>query len=86
MEIFKFFLTIVGLAMSFGYYPQAYKIWKNKSSADISISTYITFSIGTVMYSIYAILINDFALFISFIFGVLGSWLVLALTIIYRKK
>ena len=86
MEIFKIFLAIIGLAMSFGYYPQIYKMWKNKSSENISLPTYAIFSLGTLTYLIYGILTKDSTLITSFILGVLGSWTVLILILVYRKK
>ncbi len=86
MEIFRIFLAIVGLAMSFGYYPQIYKMWKNKSSENISLPTYAIFSLGTLTYLIYGILTKDITLIISFVLGVFGSWAVLILILVYRKK
>jgi len=67
--------------MSLGYYPQAYKIWKNKSAADISIPAFIIFSLGTLTWFIYGITISDIPIIVSFILGVIGSWTVLFLSI-----
>jgi len=86
MAIFKIFLAIIGLAMSFGYYPQIYKMWKNKSSENISLPTYAIFSLGTLTYLIYGILTKDITLIISFVLGVFGSWTVLILILVYKKK
>jgi len=81
MYIFKIFVTIMGIVMSLGYYPQAYKIWKNKSAADISIPAFIIFSLGTLTWFIYGITISDIPIIVSFILGVIGSWTVLFLSI-----
>ncbi|MGV8087397.1 MAG: SemiSWEET family sugar transporter [Candidatus Woesearchaeota archaeon] len=78
--------TVVGILMSLGYYPQAYKILKSKSSKDISITSYSIFSIGTLIWFIYGIVINSLPIIFSFALGVIGSWLVLILLIIYHKK
>jgi len=86
MKIFQMFVTVMGTVMSLGYFPQAYKIWKNKSSSDISLPTYIIFSIGTLTWLIYGILIHDFTIILGFVIGVVGSWSVLGLSILYRKK
>ena len=86
MEIFKLLVTIMGVLMSFAYFPQAYNIWKNKSAENISIPTYIIFSLGTLTWFIYGIVIQDMIIIISFIIGVIGSWSVLTLTLKYRKK
>lgn len=86
MEIFRIFVTIIGVVMSLGYYPQAYKIWKSKSSTNISIPAFIIFFLGTLTWSIYGFLIQDVTIIVSFIIGVVGSSLVLTLALIYRNN
>jgi len=76
--------TIMGILMSLGYYPQAYKIWKTKSARDVSLISFFVFSIGTLTWLIYGFYINDWPIMLSFSLGVVGSWLVLVLTIIYK--
>jgi MtN3 and saliva related transmembrane protein len=75
----------MGTAMSLGYFPQAYKIWKNKSADNISIPTFIIFSAGTLTWLIYGILIRDMTIILGFVIGVIGSWSILALSFLYRK-
>lgn len=79
-------VTLIGIMMSVGYYPQAYKIYKTKSAKDISLYTYIIFGIGTLVWTLYGIYLRDLPIILSFIFGVVGSWLVLGLTLHYRNK
>lgn len=86
MKIFQVFVTTMGVAMSIGYFPQVYKIWKNKSSADISIPSFVIFSIGTLTWLIYGILIHDVTIILGFLIGVIGSWSVLSLSVLYRNK
>jgi len=86
MNLLQISTTIVGTMMSLAYFPQAYKIYKNKSGFNISIPTFLLFGIGTVLWSIYGISKGDITLIISFIPGVIGSWLILFLTIFYRKN
>jgi len=78
-------VTSIGVLMSVGYYPQAYKIYKNKSAKDISVPTYIIFSIGTFVWTMYGFYLNDLPIILSFVIGVVGSWIVLGLTLYYRK-
>jgi len=85
MEIFKIFVTLMGIVMSLGYYPQAYKIWKSKSATDISIPAFIIFSSGTLTWFIYGIVIQDKPIIVSFVLGVIGSWAVLILALIHKK-
>jgi MtN3 and saliva related transmembrane protein len=86
MKIFQIFVTIMGVVMSLGYYPQAYKIWKNKSASDISIPAFIIFASGTLTWFIYGIVIKDFPIIVGFILGVIGSWSVLFLSLKYKNR
>ncbi len=86
MKTFEIFVSIVGIMMSFGYYPQVYKIWKSKSAEDISLPMYIVMSFGSVVWFVYGVILKDFTLMSGFVFGVIGSILVLILTLVYRNK
>jgi len=77
--------TIFGTAMALGYFPQAYKIYKAKSAKNISILTFAIFSLGSLFWLLHGIAIDDVPLVISSIPGTIGSWLVLFLSIKYRK-
>ena len=79
-------VIIVGIAISFAYFPQAYQIWKNKSAADVSILSYSILALGTSTYLLYGFYQSDIVLIAGFLFGVIGSWLVLLLTLYYRSK
>lgn len=86
MEIFQVVTGIVGVVMSLGYYPQAYKIWKLKSASEISFINYLILSVGTLVWFIYGLLLKDIIIMISFAVGVIGSWLVLFLMLRYRNS
>ena len=72
--------------MSFGYFPQAYKIYKLKSVKEISLINYIILGIGTFMWFLYGVLIKDMTLIFGFAVGIIGSWLILFLFFKYRNK
>lgn len=86
MKNFEIFVTLVGVLMSLGYYPQIYKILKTKSAKDVSLISYIIFSFGTTTWFIYGVVKKDPIIFFGFIFGVIGSILVLFLKIFYKNK
>ncbi len=71
--------------MSVSYFLQAWEIYKNKSSENVSIPSFAIFGVGTFTWFIYGISIKDIPIILSFIAGVVGSWLVLALIFVYRK-
>ena len=78
--------TIAGVTMSFGYYPQAWKIFRTKSADNISLSAYSIFIFGTTTWFLYGLYERSLVIALSFVFGVVGSWLVLLLTLYYRGK
>lgn len=86
LSLIKILATIIGVIMSLGYFPQAYKIYKNRSSKDVSISAFVIFSLGTLTWLIYGLTIMDMQIILGFALGVVGSWLVLILSLMYRRK
>ena len=86
INFIKVIATIMGIIMSLGYFPQAYKVYKNKSSKDISLLAFVIFSLGTLTWFIYGLALKDMPIILGFILGVLGSWLVLILSLIYRNR
>ncbi|MFZ2523293.1 MAG: SemiSWEET family transporter [Minisyncoccia bacterium] len=86
MKTFQIVTTIVGITMSLGYYPQAYKIWKLKSAKEISLINYLILGVGTTVWFIYGYVLKDLVIMTSFIFGVIGSWLMIFLVLKYRDR
>ncbi|NCN51904.1 hypothetical protein GW931_02740 [archaeon] len=84
IEIFGILVSIFGILMSIGYFPQAYKIYKNKDAKGISIISYLIFFVGCLVWLIYGALLQDFHIIISFVVGVIGSFLVLVLALKYK--
>jgi MtN3 and saliva related transmembrane protein len=85
VKIFSIVVSIFGILMSIGYFPQAYKIWKKKSAENISLITYFIFFIGCFTWLVYGILLQDIPIIVSFIVGVIGSFLVLFMSLKYRN-
>jgi uncharacterized protein with PQ loop repeat len=57
IEILNFLTAIVGVLMSLGYFPQAYKIYKNKSSKDVSL-IHILFLHSAVGFGLLTVLLH----------------------------
>jgi MtN3 and saliva related transmembrane protein len=76
--------TIVGMMMSIGHFPQAYKIWKRKSAKDISLITASIFAVGDWIWLAYGISIMAWPVIISFSIGVVAASSVLILALKYR--
>lgn len=86
MRILQLLTMIVGIAMSLGYFPQAYRLWKTKNADSLSIPTFVIFAVGTAIWTVYGIALGDFVLICSFTIGVIGSWLCLGLALYYRNR
>jgi len=84
--IIEIIATIMGLLLSFGYYPQAYKIWKKKNAESVSLVSYIIFVLGTLTWTLYGFYIKSWVIVVSFIIGVIGSSLVLILKLYYTDQ
>ena len=47
------------------FMPQAYKVWKTKSTKDISLSMFIIFTTGVLAWLIYGITIANFPIILA---------------------
>jgi len=65
--------TIFGIAMSFGYFTQTYKIITRKSARDISLLTYLIFGSGVTVWLIYGISIKDLPIIVSNTVAIIGA-------------
>lgn len=76
--------TIVGFAASFcttaAFLPQVLRTWRSKSTKDISLPTYLAYSVGLALWLIYGLMVRDAPLIVSN-----AITLVLALTILGLK-
>lgn len=82
--IWESVVAVLGILMSAGYFPQAYRIWQKKDADDVSLVTFGIFAFGTTIWALYGFLLKDWVVFAGFIVGVIGSWLVVALAVYYR--
>jgi uncharacterized protein with PQ loop repeat len=77
--------STIGTLACIGYFTQAIKIFKRKSSADISLVTYLTFFITGFTWLLYGISSNNLYLIIPNIFALIGVVSVLAAYHIHKK-
>ena len=59
----KFIITYIGFFAAFcttiAFLPQAIKVYKTKSTKDISLYMFLIFTIGVLSWLIYGLIIND---------------------------
>ena len=63
------FYEILGMAAAVlttgSFLPQAYKTWKTKDTSGLSLTMYVSFFIGIVLWVIYAIHINSLPMILA---------------------
>ena len=84
MHFIDVFVTCVGILMSFGYYPQAWRMYRAQSAEAVSAVSYSILALGTTTWTLYGYYLHNQIIIMSFFFGMIGSWLVLLLIWRYR--
>ncbi len=81
-------ITVIGLAAAalttFSLFPQLMKVWKTKSTKDISLGMFSLFSIGVFLWFLYGILMNDVPIIIGNLVGLVQGLIILAFKIRYK--
>ena len=55
MALLATLATIFGVINGFANFPQIYKIFKTKSAKDLSITTYLILTVGSIVWVLYGI-------------------------------
>ncbi|MDP2068468.1 MAG: SemiSWEET transporter [Lutibacter sp.] len=53
---------IAGILTTAAFVPQVYKTWKSKSAESLSLTMYLVFFVGIILWLIYGISINSLAM------------------------
>lgn len=77
MTFLSTIVIISGTAMALANFPQAFKIFKRKSAKDLSILTLSILLIGSVIWILYGLEINNFPIIIANVVGTVGVTLVI---------
>ena len=85
VTIFSVLALVLGILMSLGHFMQGYRIYKRKSSKDVSLSFILIFMLGAYVWLIYGFLIKDIIIVISFGIATIGTTLVGFLKFKYDK-
>ena len=82
------YVTIVGLAAAaitvFSLFPQLVKVWKTKSTKDISLGMFSLFCSGVFLWFVYGILMNDLPIIIANFLGFIQAFIILMLKVKYK--
>lgn len=84
-QILGYIATIYGSLMSSAYIFQIHKMYKRKSSADVSVITYSILLGGFIVWLVYGISINDFPIIITNSVAIVAGISVIITYFIYKK-
>ena len=80
MEYIDILGYVAGILVVISLLPQVIKSWKTKLTRDISLSRYVIYVIGLILWIIYAVIIQN-----GPVAAMNGIGLVLAVSILYLK-
>ena len=84
----EFFMTYIGFFAAFcttiAFLPQALKVWKTKSTNDISLLMFIIFTIGVASWLIYGIIISDLPIILANAVTLILSLFILGFKLRYK--
>jgi len=78
-------VTVFGIIATAGYFTQIWKMVKRKSSADISLTTYILFCTAGALWLLYGLTINNFPLIMVNVILLIGAVGVIVTYFKYKK-
>jgi len=82
------YVTMIGLAAAaitaISLFPQLVKIWKTKSTKDISLGMFSLFCSGVFLWFVYGILMRDLPIIIANFVGFIQTLIILIFKVKYK--
>ena len=70
--------TAAGVVSTIAFLPQVFKIWQTQSTKDISLGMYSLYSLGLVLWGLYALMIKSWPLLMTeIITGVMTGYILM---------
>ena len=85
-SVLKTLVGAVGVASGAAYLPQAIRIWKRKSSDDVSVVTYLLFLLGQVIWLTYGVRFGLFEIVLGMSANLAGNLAVILSAVRFRTK
>ena len=82
--ILKYIGFLAAFCTTFAFFPQALKVWKTRSTRDISLYMFIIFTIGVISWLIYGITISDLPIILANAVTLILSLFILIYKIKYK--
>ena len=88
IKMLNFILKYIGFFAAFcttiAFLPQAVKVWKTKSTKDISLHMFVIFTIGVFSWLVYGIIISDLPVILANAVTLILSLFILVCKLIYK--
>jgi MtN3 and saliva related transmembrane protein len=84
--VLKALVGAVGVASGAAYLPQAVRIWKRRSSDDVSIVTYLLFLLGQVIWLTYGIRFGLVEIVLGMAANLAGNLAVILTAVRFRSR
>lgn len=82
------YVTMIGLAAAaitvVSLFPQLVKIWKTKSTKDLSLGMFLLFCGGVFLWFVYGILLQDLPIIIANFLGFIQTLIILIFKVKYK--
>jgi MtN3 and saliva related transmembrane protein len=82
------YVTMIGLAAAaitvVSLFPQLVKIWKTKSTKDISLGMFLLFCGGVFLWFVYGILMQDLPIIVANFLGFIQTLIILIFKVKYK--
>jgi MtN3 and saliva related transmembrane protein len=82
------YVTMIGLAAAaitvVSLFPQLVRIWKTKSTKDISLGMFLLFCGGVFLWFVYGILMQDLPIIVANFLGFIQTLIILILKVKYK--
>ena len=85
-SVLKALVGAVGVASGAAYIPQAVRIWKRRSSDDVSVVTYLLFLLGQVIWLTYGIRFGLLEIVLGMSANIAGSLAVVLSALRFRGR
>lgn len=84
IDKFELIGLIAAILTTSAYVPQVYKTWKTKSAGNISLTMYIAMFSGIILWLIYGIHLNSFAMIVANIVTAILTLIILIFKVRYK--
>lgn len=85
-QLLQWAVSVIGIATGAAYLPQAARIWKRRSSDDVSILTYLLFGGGQLVYLAYGLRFRQVPIVIGMAANLVGNLAVILSAMRFRGR